>query len=82
MQPGPLGEGELSGERVAHDGVSEGEASGAGLDQQTRADGVVETVDDRVGISSFGHRTQHPHTELEPAQRGDGQGLVGVGRQV
>ena len=77
VQPRPFGHGELAGERVAHDGVGEGETPGAGLHQQTGAHRFVETVDDRVGCAGVGHLTQHPHTELEPAERGDGQGLVG-----
>ena len=82
VQPGPLGDGELAGERVADDGVGEGEAPGPGLDQQAGADGFVEAVDDRVGGAGVGHLAQHPHAELEPAQRGDGQGLVGRRRQA
>ena len=82
MQPRPFGHGELAGQRVAHDGVGEGEAPGPGLDQQAGVHGFVEAVDDRVGRAGVGHLAQHPHPELETAQRGDGQGLVGRRRQA
>jgi hypothetical protein len=81
MEPRPSGNRELAGERVAHDGMGEGEASRTGLDQEASADRVVEAVDDRVGGSRVGHRTQHPYTELEPFQRRDREGLVRGRRQ-
>ena len=42
----------------------------------------VEAVDDGVGTARVRHGGQHSHAELQPAQRGDGQGLVGFGRQT
>ena len=35
-------------ERLAHDGVGEGEAPRTGLDQETGVHGFIEAIDDRV----------------------------------
>ena len=82
VPPGPLGDGELAGERLANHRVGEGEAPWSGLHQEPGVRRFVETVDDGVSGAGLWHAAQHSNPELESAQRRDRHGLVGLRRQA